>query len=397
MKKTLLVISVIFAAIAVGCTPEKTPTASKDEDLAGETVTVGENLTCTKLFVLNEGGYKGNNASLDFLSFKKGKYVRNAYSQMNDGAPLGDTGNDIAVNDGKVWIVLNGSDLVTVINAADEILVGEIAIPSPRSIAFDGKYAYVSSYAGAVYGAAEATPGKVFRIDTTTLKTDGEVTVGCQPEGLAFAGGKLYVANSGGYQANGSYEKTLSVIDPASFTVTGTIEVADNLKSLISDDQGILWATTYGIGEYDGNWAYSQTIACGLYKVNPGTMQAKEIENVHASVITYCNGFLYIIGNADELVYTEAEEGTKIQGWNPMLYVVNTSSGLVTAAEMSGKPGLNDIVSPYGIAVNPANGDIYIADAGDYTNPGTVRCLTKELSLKWKVSAGILPGHFAFL
>ena len=55
--------------------------------------------------------------------------------------------------------------------------------------------------------------------------------------------------------------------------------------------------------------------------------------------------------------------------------------------------------TPYGLAVT---GDIskylFVGDAGDYFNPGTVSCYRLEESdgtPLWKVTAGVCPGHFA--
>ena len=54
------------------------------------------------------------------------------------------------------------------------------------------------------------------------------------------------------------------------------------------------------------------------------------------------------------------------------------------------------LVSPYGIAVNPENGDIFITDAGDYVNPGTLFCYSREGKLLWTSATGDIPGHLAF-
>ena len=52
------------------------------------------------------------------------------------------------------------------------------------------------------------------------------------------------------------------------------------------------------------------------------------------------------------------------------------------------------VANPYGILANPDNGDIYIADSGTgYTDPGKLWCLTKDLTLKWSATTGMLPAH----
>lgn len=382
MKKfALLVFSAGLLAIA-SCSKEET--TSKDADLAGVKVAVGETEgSFSKLFVLNEGSYQKNNSTLDFFRFSDGNYVSDAFGQMNPTVTqgIGDTGNDIALRDGKLWLVMNASSIVHVLDARDETLISSITVPDPRYIAFDGSYAYVSSYNGALYG-GEETKGAVYRIDLDTYAVSGHVEVGCQPEGLAVSGGKLYVANSGGY--NYVPENTLSVIDLDSFTVTGEIEVAGNLHFMKADDNGNLWVSSYGITSYsqdaEGNWISSMSEPMGLFKVSGGSVT--EIDGVHVSCMDLCSdGFLYAIGNGQEMT----------NGYDITLYKVSVPRGTFTKTSLSGTDA-SQVANAYGLAVNPDNGDVYIADA-DYVNPGKVWCFTKNLKLKWSATAGMLPAH----
>ena len=57
----------------------------------------------------------------------------------------------------------------------------------------------------------------------------------------------------------------------------------------------------------------------------------------------------------------------------------------------------SEIVAPYGIAVHPVNGDIYIADARNYVSSGHLYCYSASGQRKWYVYTGFIPGHFAFL
>ena len=378
----LLVFSVAALAVAAGC--QKDETTSRDADLAGVNVAVGEKGgSFSKLFVLNEGNFQKNNSTLDFLRFSDGNYVSDAFGSMNPAVVqgLGDTGNDLALNDGKLWLVMNGSGYVHVLDAKDETLVASVAVPDPRFIAFDSGHAYVSSYAGAIYGGDEKK-GKVFRIDLKTYKIDGEVEVGCQPEGVAVSGGKLYVANSGGY--NYIHENTVSVIDLSSFKVSGSVTTASNLHFMASDGRGAVYVSSYGESTWSqddaGNWIQSMSEPMGLYSIDG--LSSSQVKGVHVSCMTMCSdGYVYAIGNADELT----------GGYSNMLYKVSAKDGSVTSKAISGTDAAQ-VGNPYGICVNPDNGDIYIADA-DYTGPGKVWCFTKDLKKKWVAVAGMLPAH----
>ena len=382
MKKcALLVFSMAVLAVAAGC--QKSETTSRDADLAGVNVAVGEKGLFAKLFVLNEGNFQKNNSTLDFFRFSDGNYVSDAFGSMNPAVVqgIGDTGNDLALNEGKLWLVMNGSGYVHVLDAFDETLIASIAVPDPRYIAFDKSYAYVTSYAGAIYGGDEVK-GKVYRISLSTYKVDGEVEVGCQPEGVAVSGNKLYVANSGGY--NYIHENTVSVIDLSSFKVSSSVTTASNLHYMASDGQGAVYVSSYGESTWsqdaDGNWIQSMSEPMGLYKISGAS--SSQVKDVHVSCMTMCSdGYIYAIGNAEELT----------GGYSNMLYKVSVKDGSVSSKAISGTDAAK-VGNPYGICVAPGTGDIYIADA-DYTGPGKVWCFTKDLKEKWSAVAGMLPAH----
>lgn len=381
-KKSLLIFSCVLLSVMAGCDKDNPNGESftSDEKLAGETVTAGEPSSAhSKLFVLNEGAMGQNNASLDFLRFRDGKYVKNSFSLMNPDmtAGLGDIGNDIAINGDEAWIIMNGSNLVEVISADNETHVAAIEVPSPRSITFHDGFAYVSSYAGAYYGGPDKT-GAVYKIDTKARTVAGKVEVGRQPEGLAVSGEKLYVANSGGYSSQG-YEKSLSVIDLASFTVSGSVEMPTlvNLKDVATDPDGNLWVS--GMGDY-----YS--VHSGIAKVNTGNGEVTEIPEVRRAT-NIC-----VSGNTVMVVGAENEWDYKAPAKEYYLYCVDTKSLSVSKRSLAGTP-FADIKTAYSILANPDNDDIYVCDAGDYISPGTLWCFSKDLSLKWKTVTGLIPGH----
>ncbi|MBR4755734.1 MAG: YncE family protein, partial [Bacteroidales bacterium] len=323
--------------------------------------------------------------TLDFFRFSEGNYISDAFGSMNPTVVqgLGDTGNDLALHEGKLWIVMNGTGAVHVVDARDETLIGTIDVPDPRYVTFDNSYAYVSSYAGAIYGGEETT-GKVFRISLATLRIDGSVEVGCQPEGLAVVGKKLYVANSGGY--NYIHDNTVSVIDLDSFKASSQITVASNLHFLCADPNGKVWVSSYGESTWSqdegGNWISNMSEPMGLYKVDPSSGSAIMVDGVHVSCMSLCSdGYIYAIGNASEMS----------GGYDNTLYKVSVRDGSVTSKPLSGTD-LSKVGNPYGILANPENGDIYVADA-DYTGPGKVLCFTRDFKLKWSAVAGMLPAH----
>ncbi|MFA5588666.1 MAG: hypothetical protein WC987_07845, partial [Mariniphaga sp.] len=56
-----------------------------------------------------------------------------------------------------------------------------------------------------------------------------------------------------------------------------------------------------------------------------------------------------------------------------------------------------EIEIPYGLALHPENGDIFITDAKNYVSSGELHCYDKAGKRKWSVRTGDIPAHIAFV
>lgn len=56
-----------------------------------------------------------------------------------------------------------------------------------------------------------------------------------------------------------------------------------------------------------------------------------------------------------------------------------------------------DITIPYGIAIHPETGDVFVTDAKNYVSSGTLYCFSRDGKCKWSVRTGDIPAHIAFL
>lgn len=406
-KATLLLLcgALAFCACRKDPVPETPP---KDAELTGVTVDASHfSPSIRKVFVLNEGGMGSNNASLDFLRVSDGNYVTGSFRKMNPsvGAGLGDVGNDIVVHGDEVWMVVNNSGLVEVVSAKDETEVAAIPVPTPRSIAFDDHYAYVTSWAGSFIryednevADAKNFKGQVYRIDLKTKKVAGTVEVGYQPEGIACYGGKLYVANSGGLSSqlppSYSYDNTLSIIDTETFKVTDTQAIEVNLKNVWADGKGTIFVTTMGNywDVHTGLYAFPASDPSRFRKV--GEDSAFKDELMHVSCSFLLGDTVYCIGSENEFAWNVPHT---YQVWSVTVSDAASGEGKLTfyPVELSG--------TPYGMAVVDTDHDaglhyLLVGDAGDYFNPGTLSCYQLDFNDNariWRVNAGVCPGHFA--
>ena len=55
------------------------------------------------------------------------------------------------------------------------------------------------------------------------------------------------------------------------------------------------------------------------------------------------------------------------------------------------------ITIPYGIAIHPETGDIFVTDAKNYVSSGTLYCFDHNGRRKWSVRIGDIPAHITFL
>ena len=331
------------------------------------------------LYLLNEGNMNMNKASLDYLDFSSGYYSRNIYNQANPEIVkgLGDVGNDIGVYGSKVYVVVNLSNKIEVLNAKTGKKIGQIPFTNCRYITFYKGKGYASAYLGTL-GDPTAGNGVVIEIDTATLTEKRRVEVGRQPEELAVVRGKLFVANSGGYSAT-NYERTVSVIDLNSFQVTNKIDVAINLHRLKADKYGDLYVSSRG--DY-------MNIPSKLFVIDTQTEKVKKSFDIGVSEIVI----------DDDLAYYYSTEYNYETGDNKITYGMIDVKTETPLSKSFITDGTNkEITIPYGIAVNPITKDVFVTDAKDYVSPGTLYCFNSAGIKKFQVTTGDIPAHFAFV
>ena len=383
MRRIFYLLAVAVIAVVSACRNDEAVIPPTPED-TGKPSVKGK---VVGMYVLNEGNMNSNKATLDYLDLSAdgptAQYMRNIYPSRNpdDVKELGDVGNDVKIYGSKLWMVINCSNKVVVASVADCRRQGQIDIPNCRFLAFHGGYAYVSSYVGPVDMSRDCPLGSVYKVDTTSLSIVGRVDVGYQPDEMAVLDGKLYVANSGGYRAP-DYERTVSVIDLATFKEERKIDVDINLFRCKADKYGQLWVSSRG-DTYD--------VPSRLYwlrKDQSGRME--KAGSINHNVSDYC-----IVGDS---LYFIAAEWSSIMMDNTISYgIVNVRTHELVSQTLSSAPELVAVEMPYGIIVNPYGRDFYVMDAKNYLSSGELLHFKADGSFDWKVSTGDIPGHAAFV
>ena len=369
----------VFLLIVSCRTDDELIIPSQKEQVDTVQIALEDTAAIKGFFLLNEGNMGSNKCTLDYYDALTGKYIRNIYAERNPGVvkEMGDVGNDLQIYDGKLWAVINCSHFVEVMDAATAHHIAQITIPNCRYIAFEGRHAYVSSYAGPVQIDSNARLGYVAKIDIDRMEVIDTCTVGYQPDELVICDGRIYVANSGGYRFP-NYDRTVSVIDLESFSMVNTIDVAINLHRLEVDRQGYIWVSSRG--DYYGRGSKT-------YVIDPRTDAVCDSLDVPNSEMTLAGDSLYIYGTDWSYV---------TNNWRISYHIVNTRTREVVTDNFITDGTEQKIRMPYGVAVNRTTREFYLTDAGNYVSPGYLYCFTPEGAMKWRVRTGDIPAHFAF-
>ena len=339
------------------------------------------------MYVICEGNMGSNKCTVDYLDLSSTDgqvhYMRNIYAQRNPNTvlELGDVGNDIQCYGSRLWLVVNCSNKVEVCTADSLKRIGQVNIPNCRYVTFSNGYAYVSSYVGPVKVDANAQIGRVYKVDTLTLEKVDSVTVGYQPEELAVVDNKLYVANSGGYRVP-DYDRTVSVIDLATFKEERKIDVDVNLHRLRADKYGQVWVSSRG--DYYENHSKLHY----LTKDANGYMQYGGCVDVPVSEMCIVGDTLYYMGTSWSSI---TNSNTKDMGLVNVRTHEKIQTTMFNSAEAKG------MTLPYGMIVHPVNKDFYLFDAKDYVSSGKLLHFDADGEYLWSVNTGDIPSRAVFV
>lgn len=356
-KRIFFYMSLLAALFITACSDTDNPDGDENPSTEGKA-----------LLILSEGGFGQNNSTLSRYDLLEKKLVKDHFQLVNKRG-LGDTGNDMLLYGSKMYIVVNVSSTIEVVEAATGKSIGQIQMKAEDG---SGKQPrQIVSYNGKVY--VTSFDDTVTRIDTASLKIDASVKVGMDPDGIVIKNNKIYVANSGGLNYLNGYDNTVSVINLNNFTEEKKIEVGVNPANLKSDSQGDIYVSVMGnygdippaFKRIDRVTGDVETIA-GV--VSPGRFV---ISDNKAYIISGAYGTPYKV-----LVYDCLNEKLISQNF----VQDNTEIGII-----------------HNIAVDDLSGDLFIMES-DYTTPGTVYCFNKDGKLEYSIPAiGLNPTAIVVL
>lgn len=351
MKKYLLGLAVLLMGTAV-------MTSCSDDNDGPETYLQEYS---TGAYVVNSGNmYNKIESSLTAIDYASSTATQKVFKAAN-GRSLGNTANDGIVYGNKIYLAVDQSNTIEVIDKKTKQsikqikttdLLGKAEGAEPRHIIADGGKVYFTTYGG--YVAA---------VDTTDFALQKKWQVGSYPESLVIGNGNLYVANSNyGYGGgniscinlsndNVETKNIEGVNNPTSiYYASNVLYVLDNpvygpAPDYATTGENALRAVSFAEGK-------SQKVADGNYAVcvTPGTTTRMNVVRSYFFVL-----------NAP-------------YGGTPSVSVLAAGSTQPQAMTLSEMP-----VSPCGIFADPLNGHIFVlsykmGDKGtpDYNGNGYV-------------------------
>ena len=297
------------------------------------------------------------------MDYHTGLYARNLYAERNPTVvkELGDVGNDIGIYGSKLYVVVNCSHKVEVMDARTGVRIGQVDIPNCRYVRFYRGKAYVSSYVGPVLIDPDAPKGAVYEVDTLSLAVTRKVTVGYQPEEMEIVDDYMYVANSGGYRVP-DYDNTVSVIQMIDFKQVRQIAVDINLHRVKKDRYDKLWVSSRG--DYQSRRSRLYVLA------KPGS----NIMSVADTLDIACSNMAI---HGDSLYYYATEWSNFTQSNSISYGIIDVRTRRIVSTNFITDGTDKDITIPYGIAV-PRNGRYSRYRCQNYVSSGTLYCFTPD-------------------
>lgn len=381
VSPNIIFLSILLFLVATGCREDELVVPT-EYDIIPETPS--DTTRIRGMYLVNEGNMGSNKCSLDYLDYFTGLYARNFYAERNPNVvkELGDVGNDIGIYGSKLYVVVNCSHKVEVLDARSGVRIGQVDIPNCRYVRFHRGKAYVSSYVGPVLIDPDAPKGAVFEVDTLTLAVTRKVSVGYQPEEMEIVDDYMYVANSGGYRAP-DYDNTVSVIQMVDFKQVQQIPVGINLHRVKQDRYKKLWVSSRG--DY-------MSVPSRLFVLEKKRGYNRMV--VTDTIPVACSNMAV---HGDSL-YFYATEWNNYTSSNTISYgIIDVRTKEIVSRNFITDGSEREITIPYGIAVHPETGDIFVTDAKNYVSSGTLFCFDRQGRKKWSVRTGDIPAHMVFL
>ncbi len=317
------------------------------------------------LFVLNEGNFQYGNSTLSAYNPATNDIINEAFFQANE-MKLGDGVQSMTIAGSKGWIVVNNSNVVFAVNPRTLKEDGRITgLTSPRFFhQINEKKAYVS----------QMYDNRIAIVDPAKYSITGYIEV----PGMEQASGSTeQLVAYGDYVFCNcwSYQKNIIKIDTRTDKIVGNLEVGIQPRYMALDCNDKLWVLTDGGGWDQNPIGYEEP---ALVKIDAKTFNVEATYKFKLG--DYCSK-LCINGKKDTLYWINGD-----------VWKMDVNASALPSQSFLPSNG----TYYYGLTIAPSTGDVYVADAIDYTQSGLVRRYSPEGKLTDEFTVGVNPGGFCW-
>ena len=378
MSKTPIIIKVFFGGLILilpfihSCMNDETWVEQHKPNLNSDEV-----VQDAGVLILNEGNFMYGNASLSYYNSKTGEVINDVFYKQN-GIPLGDIAQSAVIYHGELYVVLNNSGKILVMNfgkypalKAFEFTHKITGLQSPRYINFiDSSKAYISD----LYAKG------VSILDPFSYSITGKINLANRnPDFYQHPTEQLIIYKDEVFTNCYSFDNKILVINKNTDRLADSIETLEQPNSMVMDKYGKLWVLC------DGGFAgstYGDNQA-GLMRIDAGS---HTVEKIYILPEDNWPSRLCINGNADTLYFINGDV------WRMP----------VIANQLPDEPFISAISGTetrlfYGLGVDPRSSDVYVSDAIDHVQSGVVYRFTATGLPVDTFQVGIIPGFFCFI
>jgi DNA-binding beta-propeller fold protein YncE len=306
------------------------------------------------IYICNEGTFTGGNSTITYTTGTESETIHDVYKIANN-ENLGDVGQSMTKIGNKIYIVVNNSSKVEVV---DEITLKKSATIS----GFNSPRFLIEARPGKAY-VTDLYANGISIVDLTSNTITGTINLNGSTEDLILHNGKVYVTN-----LSTSY---LYIIEPNTDVVEDSVLIGPGGNSLQLDANNKLWILCGG--------DFITGAAGSLHRVDPSS------KSVELSLT-------FPAGNYPTRL-TINETNNEIYFLDMNVYKMQLSDLTLPSSPLIDAAGK----SFYGMAFDEVNRVLYVTDAIDYQQAGRIYRYDPTGTLLNSLPAGIIPGEVLFL
>ncbi len=325
------------------------------------------------VIILNEGNFMYGNSSISYYDAATGKLWNDVFYNQN-GSPLGDVAYSAEYQDGLLYVVVNNSGKIMILNLgrypslrAFEFISKITGLTSPRYLFFlSEKKAYVTD----LYAKS------ISILDPSVPEVTGQISVDDHSgEFYRHPTEQLVPWHDLVFTNCYSYDNKILVIDPARDVLIDSIEVLKQPSSMVLDKNDKLWVICDG-GYENSEYGDEQP---GLVRIDALT---RTVEKVFLLDKDYWPSELQITSGGDTLYFINGD-----------IWRMSVDATVLPAAPFI---AATDHRLFYSLGVDPGNSEVYVGDAIDNVQQGVVYRYSPTGMPLDTLSVGIIPGSFCF-